>query len=333
METNITKDKDITFIKVKNDKNLEVTLCTLGASFYRIVYKGKNRIMTHKNNQEFYLYEQYYGKIIGRFSGRIKDAKCKINGIEYNLPKNWNGKNSLHGGTKGISFSNFNYEIKEEKETIDVVFKFREEESYLPGDVIYKITYHIYKKKDEIKLDMEADVTKETIVNITNHAYWTLSSGMRLVLDEELTLGCKYYGDLDMDLIAKSIKPVNEVMDFTMPHKIGKYINDNYLQNHTSFGYDHFFIKEDEKNPFVARLKDTIEDITLTINTSYPAVVMYTDNYPTKMEFDNVLHEEKYQAIALECQYIPNGINMDNVNKALLKPEEHYHEYISYSFE
>jgi aldose 1-epimerase len=333
METKIIKDKDVSFITVKNDKNLEVTLCSFGASFYRIVFKGKNRIMTPINHEEFYNNEQYYGKLIGRFSGRIKDAKCEIKGISYDLPKNWNGINSLHGGPKGVSFSNFDYEIKEEMESIDVIFTFIEKESYLPGDVNYKITYHIFKNKDKILLDMEANTTKETIVNITNHAYWSLSSGKRLVLDEILTLGCKYHGDLDMNLIAKSIVTAGPTMDFTKGHEIGKYINDSYLQNHTSFGYDHFFVKTNEDDTFAAKLEDKEENVTLTTNTSYPAIVVYTDNYPTKMEYENCKVENKYQAIALECQYIPNGINMDDVNKAILKPNEQYKEFISYELE
>ena len=180
---------------------------------------------------------------------------------------------------------------------------------------------------------MEAYASKTTIVNLTNHAYFTLSSGKELVLDEILTLGCKYHGDLDMNLIAKSIKEVDPIMDFTKGHAIGKYIEAPYLQNHTSFGYDHFFVKTKEEDSFAAKLEDKKEGISLTIHTSYPAVVVYTDNYPTKMEYENCKHEKKYQAIALECQYIPNGINMENVDKALLKPNEQYKEYISYTFE
>ena len=77
METKIIMDNDVAFIEVKNDKNLDVTLCSLGASFYRILYKGKNRIMTPINHEEFYYNEQYYGKLVGRFSGRIKEVFSK----------------------------------------------------------------------------------------------------------------------------------------------------------------------------------------------------------------------------------------------------------------
>ena len=42
---------------------------------------------------------------------------------------------------------------------------------------------------------------------------------------------------------------------------------------------------------------------------------------------------EQYHSVYLECQYIPNVINMDNVDKALLKPEETYNHFIEYLFE
>ena len=54
MEINKFKDKEITFIEVKNNKNLCVTLCSFGASFYKIIFKGKNRIMTPLVYDEFY---------------------------------------------------------------------------------------------------------------------------------------------------------------------------------------------------------------------------------------------------------------------------------------
>ena len=46
-----------------------------------------------------------------------------------------------------------------------------------------------------------------------------------------------------------------------------------------------------------------------------------------------MIENQKYHAICLECQYVPNGINMENVNKALFKKNEEYNEFIKYKFE
>ena len=46
MRVSYIKDNEVTFIEVENNKNLCVTLCSFGASFYKMIFKGKNRIMT-----------------------------------------------------------------------------------------------------------------------------------------------------------------------------------------------------------------------------------------------------------------------------------------------
>ena len=43
----------------------------------------------------------YFGSIVGRYGNRIANGSFKIDGHEYNVPKNDHGQ-SLHGGTKGF---------------------------------------------------------------------------------------------------------------------------------------------------------------------------------------------------------------------------------------
>ena len=69
----------ISFISLTNKNDFEVVFCNFGASIYAIYSKNKfgnkeNIIMTPKHLEDFLDIESYYGKIIGRTSGRI----CKI---------------------------------------------------------------------------------------------------------------------------------------------------------------------------------------------------------------------------------------------------------------
>ena len=41
---------------------------------------------------------------------------------------------------------------------------------------------------------------------------------------------------------------------------------------------------------------------------------------------------EQYHSVCLECQFVPNGINMDGVDTGLLQPGEKYHHFIKYEF-
>lgn len=340
MKIEICRKDDVSFITLINSKNMTVVLSTFGASFYDLKLPNKDGviesiILTPSSLEDFYYSDGYYGKSVGRFSGRIDKAKCIINNKEYILEKNWNGINSLHGGYKGISFQNFNCEIKQDKDFTDVIFTYLEKEDLLPGDVDYRITYRINENSNEIRVIFNAFTTKDTICNLTNHVYFNLSGNLkRNCLEHNLQFLCDKYTRLNNELITLSIDEVTPVMDFRNKHKLKDYIYDESLQKHTAFGYDHCWLKEDVNNPLVAVLEDEESGRRVKVSTSYPSIVCYSGCYPKGYDFNKEhIKIEQYHSVCLECQYIPNGINMDNVDKAILKKGEEYNHYIHYNFE
>lgn len=339
MKTLIKKIDDVTFITLDNELGLTLVLCTLGASIYDIELIDNHNhkesiVLTPSNLTTFYNNTGYYGKSIGRFSGRIDKARCKINDVTYNLDVNWNNTNSLHGEENGIAFANFDYEIKEENDFVDVIFRFVEKENHLPGDISYEISYRVSKTQLDFTNFFKATTNKDTLVNLTNHSYFNLSgNGKRTILDHNLQLNCDKYTRLNNEMITISVDKVNKVMDFQKAHKINKYIEDDSLINHQAFGYDHCFIKKDLNEKEIAILEDKKSHRKLILSTSYPTVVCYSLNYPLDVDFlPTNFKASKYHAITLECQYIPNGINMENQDKAILRKGEVYNEYVNYHF-
>lgn len=340
MEFKIEKIKDIAFISLKNKTGMEITLCTFGASIYDLkLIDFKNElesiVLTPSYLEDFLTSEDYYGKCIGRFSGRINQGVCKIAGQTYVLEKNWKESCALHGGKDGIAFQNFSYEILEHDNQTDVIFCFVEKENQLPGDVYYTITYQIMKNKNEINLMFDAWSSKDTLVNLTNHVYFNLSGNLKqTILNHKLQLNCDRYTRLNQDLIAETIEPVNSVMDFRRKHCLGDYIFDSYLQNHTAKGYDHCWLKSDISDEYIALLQDDVSKRRLRISTSYPAIVCYAGCYPSSLLFlDSQIPIQKYHSLCLECQFIPNGVQMEHVDKGILKQNERYHHYIRYQFD
>ena len=188
-----------TFITIENNKGMAIVLCSFGASIFQLEVIDKNNnkeavILTPTHLNDFYYNDGYHGKIVGRYSGRIDNGKCIINDKEYDLDINWNNTNSLHGGFNGISFANFDYEIIKEKKFVDIVFKYIELENKLPGDVSYKITYRICLNENTFTIFFNAKSNKDTIINLTNHAYFNLSgNGKSTILDHKLKLHCDKY--------------------------------------------------------------------------------------------------------------------------------------------
>lgn len=335
----IIQKENIHFITLQNHKGMELTLCTLGASVYELKVpdkKGNSEsvVVTPESLSDFYQTDAYYGKSVGRYAGRIDHARCVIENKTYTLEKNWNGLNALHGGYRGLSFQLFAFTTKEREDEDVVVFNYLEKEDLLPGNLQVTITYRLCREKNEYRIDFEANTDKTTLCNLTNHAYFNLSGNLkRNILQQTLQLNCNRYTRVNDELITLSIDPVNPVMDFTIAHPIGDHIADDSLQKHPAAGYDHCFLKSNEDEPLIAIYQDEESGRKLSVYTDYPSIVVYCNNYPKEFAFRHKSKLEKHDAICLECQYVPNGINMEQVNQGLLKPGENFHHYIRYCFE
>ena len=158
-------------------------------------------------------------------------------------------------------------------------------------------------------------------------------NGKRNCLEHNITFLCDRYTRLNNELITESIDKVNDVMDFRDNHKLGKHIYDESLQNHTALGYDHCWIKEDINKEEIASIEDEVSGRKVVISTSYPAIVCYTGCYPKTYDFNGNYKIGQYHSVCLECQYIPNGINMEKVDKAILKKGETFSHFIEYKFD
>ena len=333
------KYNEIKHIVVENDFGMRVELSEFGASIYNIEIKNnegvyESMVLAPTLLEDFYANPSYYGKTIGRWSGRIDKAMCEYSGNKYNLEINWNGVNSLHGGFDGLSSRTFNHNVIDNEEYIDVEFKLEATDNVLDGLAKYNIVYRVYKEENTILLLLNATCDADTLMNLTNHTFFNLSGDCkRTILNHNLYFQCNKYTRLNNELITLSIDEVNDVMDFTIKRKIGLLIEDESLQNHASNGYDHCFIKTDENNELLAVLEEEENNMQMSIYSSYPAVVFYSGCYPdsfkvNKEAVDNV----KYHSLCLEPQFIPNGVNMEGVEKAILKANEEYKHYIRYEF-
>lgn len=337
------KENLISFISLTNKNNFKVILCSLGASIYSIYMKSKygyieNIIMTPANDEDFLDTESYYGKIIGRTSGRISNASFTLDGETYNLVSNKPNNVVLHGGDKKLSDMIYDYEVYEEDDKSYVIFKgfSKDGSAGYPGDIHFKITYTIYENIDDVLIDYYATTNKKTVLNLTNHAYFNLSGDFkRSILEHELMIKASKFVDIDEDLLPICIRNVNEIMDFREGKRIGMDIEDPSLQNHAYLGYDHPFIFDDQNYEiYNASLFDPVSSRAVEVYTTYPSIVIYSNNYPTGMKMiDKETLDSKYDAICLECQFMPNGINENtDEDKAILDVGQEYHQMTRYSF-
>ena len=100
------------------------------------------------------------------------------------------------------------------------------EEGY-PGNLNAQVTYTL-DNDDKLTVKYEATTDKTTIINLTQHSYFNLSSALnKNILDHEIVINSDSFLPVDSTLIPTGeIKSVNQTpFDFRQPRKIGDQIS------------------------------------------------------------------------------------------------------------
>ncbi|WP_026391364.1 aldose epimerase family protein [Haploplasma modicum] len=295
-------------------------------SFAATIYKWygfkdmKNIVITNKELKDYKHHGNgYLGKTIGRVTNRIKDGVFHLNGIKYELDKNF-GTNSGHGGPKGFSNKNFNLVKKTNNTLILKATNYDMEDGY-PGDITLFVTYKICK--NSLKITYKAKSNKDTILNITNHSYFNLS-------DEKDILNHRLYMDSNRSLEIDETQAVNgnilnnsdTLLDFRENNFIRDIIKDE------SFiklgGIDNFFLFNRQRKILLS-----YNNKKLLIRTSYPGAQIYSANFPLKQP---LLERQyvKHVGLAIEPSFEPDAINHDNFSNIILKKDKTYKSTIKY---
>ena len=298
------KDK---YIYVTN-VNLKVVLSCLGASIVEIKYDDDLLTLTPINYEDLNREDIYYGKTIGPIANRVKDGLIRIENKEYLLPLNELGV-SNHSGKSGLSNQLFDVQISDK---VTFVYK----DHIFDSVVTYKVVYS-FPKENEIRIDYEVTTTGKAVLSITNHTFFTL--GEDGIDSLSLKINAIKYIESDKDtLLPLLIKPIIDCLDFSKGKSITKDIDSPYLMNHRTKGYDHCFLLNDNGVALNS------SKYNLTINSNYPCVHIYSDNYA-----DGVMNKNSSHALRRGVAIEPEDNLLD---KTIISKDEIYQRYIVYSF-
>lgn len=322
-------DIDMVQTVVLTNKIAEVTLISYGAGIYKYLYKGQNLIITPKTIDAYMHDLAFYGKTIGRTSGRLVVPSYEIHGKTYEVKPYHSEFTSLHGGPKGFSTQNFDVVFMTDSK---VVFRYVSEdlEEGYPGKLTLDVTYEL-DQEGALHIDFDAHSTKDTLCNITNHAYFNLNQKHKTILDHDIMIKASKYLNIDKNYLLKIIDQVtNTPFDFRVKKPLRDAVKN---MQQTSFnGFDHTWIFDDlDDHEVKASAYDPISHIGLEVYTSYPAVVVYTHNDPAIINLEGPYDQDAiHSSFTFECQYEPGGIHHKHLNQAILKKDELYHHFIIY---
>ncbi|MBV8575953.1 MAG: galactose mutarotase, partial [Acetobacteraceae bacterium] len=227
----------------------------------------------------------YFGALIGRYANRIGQARFTLGGQEYKLAAN-NGPNALHGGKIGFDKQVWHAEPVQVADGVGAALTLTSPDGQegFPGTLKVRVTYTL-TNDDAFRIAYEAETDKQTVLNLTNHAYFNLAgNGSGTVEEQILTINADRFTPTDATLIPTGeLAPVaGTPMDFRTATPIGARLRSSFEPIVIAHGYDHNWVLN-QSSPgtlgFAARAYDPRSGRVLDCYTSEPGVQVYTSNF------------------------------------------------------
>lgn len=326
-------------ITLTNSKGAFVELLTLGGILKSVnvadaTGKIENIVLEYEDVNTYIENPGYINALIGRTAGRIYKGKFTLNDKTYTLQQNEN-THTLHGGISGFDKQIWQVESLDEKELLAVTLGYTSndlEEGY-PGKLKVKVTY-TFSEDDILGIDYEAIADQDTLVNLTNHAYFNLSgNAKRPITSQELRMKSDFICELDNESIptGKLLEVAKEkAFDFNEGKLIGRDIEEEHIQLQYTKGYDHPWLIKEGEDCVVMYDRDSKRKMQIT--TDQKAVVVYSMNYTNPSQFKGGVKDGVRYGICFETQGLPIGHNEVFKEQVVLKKGEGYRHKTQFKF-
>jgi aldose 1-epimerase len=262
----------------------------------------------------------YLGTMVGRVCNRIANGRFSLDGRAYQLPVNGAGDVHLHGGVKG--FTRRNWELVEAGEDFALLRIVSPDgaEGY-PGQVTVTCRYTL-RGDGVLRIETEGTTDAPTLLNMTNHSYFTLAEGA-VAADHWLEVEADFYTPAHPNQI-----PTGEVLrvedtryDFRTLRRIGE----DYEINFAVAG-PHGAIHP------VARLVAPDRDLEMVVASDQPGLLFYTGaGLPEAAGPDGQRHGPS-KGLCLEAAGFANSVNTRYFPSSVLRPGEIYRNTCEYRF-
>lgn len=308
---------------------LETSILTLGAIIRDLKVDGQTVVLGFEDLQSYLDHSPYFGVIAGRCANRIAGGRLAIDGTDYQLDLNENGRHHLHGGSGG--FSHRVWEI-EQHDKASVLLKLVSEDGDMgyPGRVEALVRYTL-TGTGALRLKITATTDRTTPVNLTQHAYFNLD-GSDSILDHTLEIAAESYLPVDEDLI-----PTGEIRKVAWtPYDFREGRRLRRKPGEEAVVYDHNFCLADaprETVEFAAALEDGAGERRMEVWTSEPGLQLF--DAPRMAIPVPGLAGKRYgphAGLCLEAQRWPDSVHHDGFTRVLLQPSETYSHVTEFRF-
>lgn len=320
---------------LRNDLGMTVAAIDFGATVTAIETPDRhgqfaNIVLSRPDIATYETNQRRYGAVVGRYAGRITDARFTLDGTTHRLEA---GRNTmtLHGGSNGYDKRVWSSSTIADRRSIGVRYRLLSPagDQGFPGAVDLTVTYRLMRKTNDLRIEYEAHTDAPTVINPTNHAFFNLAgAGRGTVLDHRVRIDAARYAEVDARKAPTGALPsvAGTVLDFRAPRRVGDVLKLDDPLLASSNGFDHSLVLADAVAP-KPRLAGWIEDPAsgrrMTILTTEPSVQFNTGNGFDGGEIGSEgVAYPRYAGLAFETQHLPDSPNQPGFPTTVLRPDK-----------
>ncbi len=319
------------------DGDYAVSVLTLGGIIQSLVVPDRNGILTDvvlgfDTVQAYEAQSCYLGALLGRCANRIAGSAVTVGETTFHLVCNDNGVCHLHGGNIGFDQKIWSADVADDELVLSYISP-DGEEGY-PGNLHVSVAYRL--EYGALTLRYTAQSDKDTLCNLSNHAYFNLAGHNAGDVGEQIV---QVYSDRYTPLGSNGapngmIERVDGTpLDLRQPTRWNAHWDDSFGQIVRAGGYDHNYLMDGEGMRLFARAACMENGIQLTVTSDLPGMQLYSGNYINNLQpgKDGAQYTRR-SGFCMETQYPPNAVNCPDFCNPVLRKGVVYHHTTIYTF-
>ena len=331
--------RTMTLFTMTNASGASVSVTDFGAHVVSIIVPDRSGKLAEVNLgfDELAPYLGSHGSIgatVGRFANRLGNAQFPLNGKIYHVPAN-DGKNCLHGGIENFQFKWFKAETLESESEDAVLFTYvsHDGEEGFPGKMRVQVTM-AFDNSNTLTIRYLADCDQDTVINLTNHAYFNLA-GEGDILNHVITVHTDKTTETDDELIptGRIISIAGTPLDLRAGLRVGDGLAQkaqcHALENAND--YDLNYCVPGEGLRELAKAEDPASGRVMTVMSDQPGIQFYSGQ-GLHQKGHNGQQYAPYSGFALETQHYPDSPNHPEFPTTVLKAGETFKSVTQYIF-
>lgn len=302
-----------------NRHGMEVAICNLGAKILQVLVPDAQGHLSdvclgYDSLARLQAGAASMGAFIGRYAGRIAQARFTLDGVTHQLSAN-QGPHCLHGGPRGSRNRVFSAR-QDDPHTLQLDLRFTPQDDGFPGTVDLRLRYHL-DDLNQLTLTHEAVALEgSSVASFTSHGFFNLDGVHGVgIQDHHLSVRAAQLLEADADNVATGqlMALDGHALDLRQPRRLGVF------PCYTTQAVDHAYaLRTSTEEPvsaptLAARLESVTSGRWLEVWTTEPVLQVYTAGMLGSGPVPDIgkgdVPHRPHMAICLEPQQYPNAPN------------------------